>query len=64
MKKLTTNYGLSFSIIKEIDNKWLDYDKVIGKTHLDNFGFIIVDQLATPIDDEHDILEILKIVKS
>ena len=64
MNKLTTPYGLSFSIIKEIDNKWLDYDKVIGRTHLNTFGFIIVDQFGCPIDDEFDISEIMKIVKS
>ena len=64
MKKLITPYGLSFSIIKEIDNKWIDYDKVIGRNHLNTFGFIIVDQFGCPIDDECDILEILKIVKS
>ena len=43
-----------------------NHNQIILKRNfiIDNFGFIIVDQLLSPIDDEHDILEILKIVKS
>lgn len=56
----TTDYGLKYSIESFIDPEWIEYDKKIAQSHLENFGFIIVDEYGTPIDDEIDIEEIVK----
>ena len=56
----TTDYGLKYSIESFIDPEWNEYDKNIAQSHLENFGFIIADEYGTPIDDEIDIEEIVK----
>lgn len=57
----TTDYGLKYSIEYFIDHpEWNEYDKNIAQSHLENFGFIIVDEYGTPIDNEMDVEEIVK----
>ena len=57
----TTDYGLKYSIESFIDPDWNEYDKNIAQSHLENFGFIIVDEYGTPIDNEMDVEEIVKV---
>lgn len=55
VKKKTT-YGLGFDLTDEISDEWSAYDKLVAKTHLENYGHIIIDEVyRTPIDNEHDL---------
>lgn len=38
-----------------VDGNWSDYDKVVGKCQLRNYGVIFIDQYGCPIDDEYEL---------
>lgn len=40
---------------QKIDNKWSDYDKLVAKCHLENFGKIYLDEYGCPIDNETEL---------
>lgn len=61
MTKLKTKYGI-FRAQSKINPKWIDYDKQIAKTHIDNYGVIFVDPAyETPIDDDFVLEECNKV---
>lgn len=52
---------MEYKTVKEIDEKWLEYDKCVAETHLANWGKIFVDPVyGQPIDDELELEEIVK----
>lgn len=51
---LTTDYGLKFNTVIEINNTWGAYDKTIAKTHLYQWGLIAIDSNGIPIDNQYD----------
>lgn len=51
---MTTDYGLKFNTVIEINNTWGAYDKTIAKTHLSQWGLIAIDSNGIPIDNQYD----------
>ena len=63
MTEFKTKYGI-FCAQSKIDPKWINYDKKIAKTHLDNYGVIFVDpDYETPVDDDFILEECNKIYR-
>lgn len=61
---MQTSYGMEFNLVNEIDPTWGEYDKTVASCHLANVGVIIVDvEYGHPIDNEHDLEEIYRIVE-
>lgn len=66
MEKGMTSYGLEFYLLDAFDPKWDElhptignYYKTVAKTHLLNYGKIIVDATdGAPVDNEYDLEEI------
>jgi hypothetical protein len=42
---------------KQINESWSEYDKVVARCHLLNYGKIYLDEYDAPIDDEYLIEE-------
>lgn len=62
---METSYGLKFELLKEINPTWDNYDKTVAQCHLKNVGVIIVDtEYHNPIDNEHDLDEIYRILEA
>ena len=62
--KMKTSYGFEFSLMNKIDPGWSDYDKTVASCHLANTGVVIVDtEYGQPIDNEHDLDEIYRILE-
>ena len=47
--------------ITEINNKWTEYNKMVAKCQLMNFGKIFIDEYDEPIDNEYILEEITKV---
>ena len=61
---MKTSYGLEFDTVTEINPEWSDYDKTIAGCHLANARVVIVDtEYGQPIDNEHDLEEIYRILE-
>lgn len=43
--------------VNEINDQWSEYDKVVAKCHLANYGVIYIDDYGLPIDDEYFLEE-------
>lgn len=39
----------------QIDEKWSDYDKLVAKCQLENYGKIYLDEYGCPIDNEAEL---------
>ena len=64
-KNMRTDYGLGFDIEDKIKDEWSEYDKMVARTHLENYGQIIIDvKFRTPIDNEHDLYVISGLIRA
>ena len=64
-KNMRTDYGLGFDIEDKIKDEWSEYDKMVARTHLENYGQIIIDEkFRTPIDNEHDLYVISGLIRA
>lgn len=43
---------------KQIKGKWKAYDELVAKTHLQNYGIVILDEYFKPLDNEYELEEI------
>ena len=49
----------------KIKDEWSEYDKMVARTHLENYGQIIIDEkFRTPIDNEHDLYVISGLIRA
>lgn len=44
-------------IVREINDNWSEYDKVVAQCQMMNYGKIFIDEYGEPIDDEYLIEE-------
>ena len=54
---------IKYTLTKEVNPNWSNYDKVVANNHLTNYGTIILDEYDCPIDNEYDIDEIVKQIR-
>lgn len=45
-------------VSKTINSKWNEYEKVVGRNQLLNFGIIFLDKYKKPIDNEFELEEL------
>lgn len=50
-------------ITDKINEAWGEYDKTVGRTHLENWGIIFLDEYGCPVDNEFDLEELAKEAK-
>ena len=43
---------------KTVNDNWNEYDKVVGKNQLSNYGIIFTDKYGSPIDNEYELEEL------
>ena len=48
----------------EIDEKWNDYNKIVAKCQLNNYGVIFLDDCGSPIDNEYELEELYEMYKN
>lgn len=60
---MKTSYGLHFETVNYINSDWSEYDKAVAAAHLARFGKIVTDEYRCPIDNEHDLEEIHRLIK-
>lgn len=41
-----------------INKNWNEYDKVVGRNQLSNYGIIFIDKYSSPIDNEYELEEL------
>lgn len=55
--KYTPIYNKNMKIVREINDNWSEYDKVVAQCQMMNYGKIFIDEYGEPIDDEYLIEE-------
>lgn len=56
---MKTSYGLYYELTREISPDWDRYHISVAKSHLENWNWIIVDEICQlPIDNEYDLAAI------
>lgn len=55
--KYTPIYNKNMKIVREINDKWSEYDKMVAQCQMMNYGKIFIDEYGEPIDDEYLIEE-------
>ena len=43
---------------KTVNDNWNEYDKVVGRNQLLNYGIIFTDKYGSPIDNEYELEEL------
>ena len=43
---------------KTVNDNWNEYDKVVGRNRLLNYGIIFIDKYGSPIDNEYELEEL------
>jgi len=43
---------------KTVNDNWNEYDKVVGRNQLSNYGIIFTDKYGSPIDNEYELEEL------
>ena len=43
---------------KTVNDNWNEYDKVVGRNQLLNYGIIFIDKYGSPIDNEYELEEL------
>ena len=58
--KYTPIYNKNMKIVREINEQWSEYNKVVAMCQMTNYGKIYLDEYGEPIDDEYMLEELNK----